>query len=164
MPPTSPEITLPRPSEIQILDGETRRAALPKYSWARSSTATTAFPNVRGNCGITNNQNAVPKAAAGGSPMEGTRIDGPSRLGWAATTVAAMPATRTASAAQYRPSRTAHHTPKSVAAARSIGHGDAGTPEKTAGGFTTSFHAAIPSRIPTPSWSDRMTGLVKIRA
>src|SRR5881296_3611242 len=142
MPPTRPEIMLPRPSEMQILEGETRLAASPKYSWASSFTATTAFPNVSGSCGMTNNQNAVPKAAAEGIPMEGTRSDGPSRLGWAARTVAATPATRVAMAAQYRPSRAAHHTPTSVAAARRTGHGDGGTPEKTAGGCVTSFHAA----------------------
>jgi hypothetical protein len=97
IPPRSPDARLPTPHERHTRDGVTRRARSPKYSWARSLTATTAFPKVRGSWGITRSTKAEPKAAAGGSPTSGRANDGPDRSARAASQVTVTPAARMAS-------------------------------------------------------------------
>jgi hypothetical protein len=149
---------------MQTREGVTRAAEAPKYSLARSLTATTALPNVSGSWGITNRTNAEPNAAAGGSRSEGRAKDGPASSGRATSHAPAMPAAITPSARPYHPRRAARETTTNAAAARATGQGEGGVPRNTAGGSSTRRAAAIARSTPTPSWRARTTGFVKRRA
>jgi hypothetical protein len=164
IPPRSPEATFPRPQETQTREGVTRAAEAPKYSLARSLTATTALPKVSGSCGITNRTNAEPKAVTGGSWKEGRANEGAPSSGRAASHAPTMPAAMSARAAPNQPRRAARETSTKAPTARATGQGDGGVPRNTSGGSSTRRAAAIARSTPTPSCSDRTTGLVNNRA
>ncbi len=163
IPPSSAERVFPMPADRHTRDGVTRRAAGPKYSCARSLTATTAFPNVSGSCGTTSRTNAVPNADAGGRCTLGRLSEGDDRSGWAPASVAIRPPANRTSATTYERRWAATATPTNATSARINGQGEGGA-EKTSGGSATSFTAVITSSTPTPSCNARMTGLTKTRA
>src|SRR5438067_19110 len=61
IPPRMPAQTFAIPQDRLTDVGETRAARAPKYLCSTSDSATTAFPNVRGTCGMTRRTKAEPR-------------------------------------------------------------------------------------------------------